>query len=284
MEYVAGEYRFYKPYERFFEREKNHFSTIAYDEDKYKLDNIRDKSIEYIDEIENIRITINLINDSVYLNSNEVSDYGKYIQSLDNLYEEIESENRKIDRQKDYLIELEDFIRKYENEIISVKLYNQDISNIKNSLLSLDTITTNYKDFINRTILITSAIGIKKIEDYKEQKEKEYQERIAHMDFERQMKEVDELINDKSSKYYNLDALNNYSHYSDYLIPPSYNIPINNGVNPNEIKVDAYYRDNGTYVPSYYRTSKNHTQKDNYTSKPNYNPHTDQKGYIKPEY
>jgi len=284
MEYVAGEYRYYVPYERIFENEKDYSSTVAYDKDKYKLDNIRDKAIEYFDELEKIRVKINSLRQSIYSNLNEISDYEKYAQSLNELYEEIESENRKIDRQKNYLADLQDYIRKYENQIISVKLYNQDISNINNNFLSVDTITSNYKDFINQSILIASAKGIKQIEDYKKQKEKEHQESLAQIEFEKQMKEAEGLINENSYKYYNTDALTNYSSYPEYNLPPSYNTFINSSVNPNEIKVDAYYRNDGTYVPSHYRTVKNYTEIDNYTSKPNYNPHTGKKGYIKPKY
>tara|TARA_R110002020_G_scaffold271085_1_gene486337 strand:- start:1663 stop:2592 length:930 start_codon:yes stop_codon:yes gene_type:complete len=284
MEYVAGEYRYYVPYERIFEQEKNYISTTAYDNDKYKLNNIRDKAIEYIDEIEKKRVLINSLRQSIYSNSNEISDYEKYTESLKKIYEEIESENRKIDGQKAYLDDLKEYIEKYENQIISINFYNQDISNIKNSLQSLDTITSNYKDFINQSILIASVRGIKKIEDYKKQKEKEYQERLAQIEFEKQMKEADQLLEESRYKYYNTDALTNYSSYPSYNLPSMYNTSTNNSVNPKEIKVDAYYRDDGTYVPSHYRTVKNQTQRDNYTSKPNYNPYTGKKGYIKPEY
>ena len=51
-------------------------------------------------------------------------------------------------------------------------------------------------------------------------------------------------------------------------------------VNPNYHKVKGYYRKDGTHVKSYYRTNRNNTNNDNYTTKPNINPWTGKKGYI----
>lgn len=49
-------------------------------------------------------------------------------------------------------------------------------------------------------------------------------------------------------------------------------------VNSSFTKVNAYYKKDGTYVPAHYRTNPNYTAKDNYTTKPNVNPHTGKKG------
>lgn len=40
------------------------------------------------------------------------------------------------------------------------------------------------------------------------------------------------------------------------------------------VRVNGYYRSNGTYVSPYYRTSPNSTYRDNYSYKGNYNPYT----------
>jgi hypothetical protein len=55
-------------------------------------------------------------------------------------------------------------------------------------------------------------------------------------------------------------------------------------VNPNYHKVQGYFRSDGTYVKSHFRTNQNNTNTDNYTTKPNTNPHTGEKGYIEPNY
>ncbi len=47
-------------------------------------------------------------------------------------------------------------------------------------------------------------------------------------------------------------------------------------------RVRGYYRSNGTYVQSYYRTSPNYTKLDNYSTRGNYNPYTGKKGYVSP--
>lgn len=53
-------------------------------------------------------------------------------------------------------------------------------------------------------------------------------------------------------------------------------------VNPEYHKVKAYTRKDGTRVEAHYRTNRNNTNKDNYSTKPNINPWTGQKGYINP--
>lgn len=58
---------------------------------------------------------------------------------------------------------------------------------------------------------------------------------------------------------------------------------LNAQVNPNYHKVKAYTRSDGTHVPSHYRTNRNSTNRDNYTTKPNINPHTGSRGYIEPD-
>ncbi len=54
-------------------------------------------------------------------------------------------------------------------------------------------------------------------------------------------------------------------------------------VNSNKVWVKSYYKSDGTYVSGHYRTAPNKTNKDNYTTKPNYNPHTGTKGTVKPD-
>lgn len=42
----------------------------------------------------------------------------------------------------------------------------------------------------------------------------------------------------------------------------------------NDVRVSGFYRNNGVYVNPYYRTRANDTQRDNWSSRPNRNPHT----------
>jgi hypothetical protein len=46
----------------------------------------------------------------------------------------------------------------------------------------------------------------------------------------------------------------------------------------NTVYVNGYYRSNGTYVQPHYRTSPNNTVQDNWSTKPNVNPYTGQRG------
>lgn len=51
-------------------------------------------------------------------------------------------------------------------------------------------------------------------------------------------------------------------------------------VNPNYHNVKKYIRKDGTQIQSHKRTNPNHTNRDNYTTYPNVNPHTGIRGYI----
>ena len=46
--------------------------------------------------------------------------------------------------------------------------------------------------------------------------------------------------------------------------------------------VNGYYRNNGTYVNPYMRTSPNNTLMDNYSTRGNVNPYTGQSGTVDP--
>jgi hypothetical protein len=47
--------------------------------------------------------------------------------------------------------------------------------------------------------------------------------------------------------------------------------------------VNGYTKKDGTYVPPHKRTNPNHTQRDNWSSKPNYNPYTGKEGKKEPQ-
>jgi hypothetical protein len=47
-----------------------------------------------------------------------------------------------------------------------------------------------------------------------------------------------------------------------------------------QVWVNGYYRSNGTYVQGHYRTEKNQTVNDNWTTRGNVNPHTGKAGTL----
>lgn len=53
--------------------------------------------------------------------------------------------------------------------------------------------------------------------------------------------------------------------------------------NPNHVKVNGYYRKDGTYVQPHYRTAPNSTNRDNFSTRGNTNPYTGKPGYITPD-
>ncbi len=50
------------------------------------------------------------------------------------------------------------------------------------------------------------------------------------------------------------------------------------------VQVNGYTKSNGTYVYSHKRTYGNHTERDNWSSKPNINPYTSKPGSKEPRY
>lgn len=54
-------------------------------------------------------------------------------------------------------------------------------------------------------------------------------------------------------------------------------------VNRREVYVQPYTRSNGTRVEGHYRTAPNSTNRDNFSTRPNTNPHTGRPGYIEPD-
>jgi hypothetical protein len=48
---------------------------------------------------------------------------------------------------------------------------------------------------------------------------------------------------------------------------------VGTGSNPSDHYVRGYVKQNGTYVAPHYQTNPNNTQRDNYGTRPNVNPH-----------
>ena len=65
-----------------------------------------------------------------------------------------------------------------------------------------------------------------------------------------------------------------------FLILILTSIGVSAQVNSNHVKVSGYYRSDGTYVNSYYRTAPNSTNHDNFSTKGNVNPYTGKYGTI----
>lgn len=54
-------------------------------------------------------------------------------------------------------------------------------------------------------------------------------------------------------------------------------------VSSKNTNVHGYTKKSGTYVAPHHRTNPNGTQRDNWTSKPNYNPYTGKEGKKEPQ-
>lgn len=48
--------------------------------------------------------------------------------------------------------------------------------------------------------------------------------------------------------------------------------------------VNGHFKKNGTYVQPHHATNPNHTQRDNYSSKPNVNPYNGKQGAKEPDH
>jgi hypothetical protein len=49
-------------------------------------------------------------------------------------------------------------------------------------------------------------------------------------------------------------------------------------------RVNGHFKKNGTYVAPHHATNPNHTQRDNYSSKPNVNPYNGKQGTKEPDH
>lgn len=52
---------------------------------------------------------------------------------------------------------------------------------------------------------------------------------------------------------------------------------------PAQVRVNGYWKKNGTYVPPHYRSSPNSSKHDNYSTRGNYNPYTGRRGTQSPD-
>lgn len=60
-------------------------------------------------------------------------------------------------------------------------------------------------------------------------------------------------------------------------------LALNAQTNSKHTYVKGYIRNDGTYVQGHYRTTRNSTNRDNFTTKPNYNPYNGKPGFIQPD-
>ena len=71
---------------------------------------------------------------------------------------------------------------------------------------------------------------------------------------------------------------------AQYIGQPSVGGLYGTGSSPNSHYVQPYVRQDGTYVGGHYQTNPNNTQFDNYGTRGNYNPYTNQFGTRSPRY
>ncbi|TQD34034.1 hypothetical protein [Haloflavibacter putidus] len=61
-EYIAGEYRYYTTYEKYKAKEKSvDLLALAYENDEYNLDKLKDKAQSEINKLEEFRIELNIL-------------------------------------------------------------------------------------------------------------------------------------------------------------------------------------------------------------------------------
>lgn len=96
---------------------------------------------------------------------------------------------------------------------------------------------------------------------------------------------INPFTNEKGYKDpYSTSNKSNYFNYNTYDYNTNSNKKKNdydwnnNSIWNNDVKVNSFYKDNGTEVESYYRTEPNNSLWDNYSTQGNYNPYTGKKG------
>lgn len=280
--YVAGEYRYYTTYEKYMSKDKIvGISTKSYDDDKYNLKRIRDEIKYQINILDFYRKNIIHYIDSINLDENTISDYDRYIKSLDLLKTDIYDQKSTIGNYRSDLIELNEYISDIEREKSSIIMYEFDIYHLCDVIKSIDSTTTDYSLFIDNMIHTATSNTYVVAKNIIKEREKERKELLEETESERQL-EKQFNINFSKENYNNTYdySINYYPRVPNYnnLNIPSYHSTYTNS---NHVKVEGYYKSNGTYVKPHMRTAPNNTIMDNFSTSPNINPYTGEKGKVK---
>lgn len=296
-EYVAGEERYFTAYELYNATEKTvDLSPVAYEEDKYNLESLKDITKREIDKLEEFRIQLISISTLIFNSNNTVYDYDSYNKTLKELEKKIEDNQEYYKWQQNDLMDLNKFILKIEQDLYSIKLYESDIHYVSSVVNSLDSTALKYIKSAKFLEFTSASKGMELFKQIEEENERKRQELIAEIEYE---KELEKLRKESKSNYYSgystysYTTLNNsydkYSNISIQTLPnySKYDLPTipsqfySTNTNPNHVQVDGYSKSNGTYVEPYMRTEKNNTIIDNFSTSPNLNPYTGRIGTIK---
>lgn len=299
--YVAGEYRYYTSYEKYKAQDKVvDYAALAYKEDKYNLARIKGSIESRIKSIDLYRHKINLFIDSLNSYKFTISDLNGFIDELSVLRGNFKMQQDLIERDKSDLNELENYITEFESGLISIKMYQEDILNSVSVLNSIDSTNTGYLKTVNSLNFAVTAEKQAFLEEIEKQREEERLKALAQIqsskELEAELKEFERLVESESNSTYSSDYYYNYnpsvsispssntfSSESNY-IPHDYPIYPSTNTNPNHVHVKGHYKSNGTYVKPYVRTAPNSTLKDNFSTNPNINPYTGERGSVKFEY
>lgn len=295
---VAGELRYYTTYEKYKAQDKVlDYGASAFKNDKYNLTQIKQKIEDRVDLLNENQLQFNLIIDSINSFEYSLSDLERSIDHLNYLREVFKRHLNIIDRHKEDLKELEDYIAEFESGLVSIEKYREDILKTTLFLNFIDSASDEYLSAaksVELEVIAEKQAFSKRIE---KQREKERLEFLAQIKRNKELKEQREsfkkpMKNDYNSAsnlddYFDLynghfsvsPPINSNSSRSKYISKdyPIYSSP---NTNSNHVRVKGYYKSNGTYVKPYVRTAPNSTIRDNFSTKPNVNPYTGEKGTV----
>lgn len=290
-EFVAGEYRYYTLFEKVKSKEKYFdYSANAYVIDSYNLKLVKNRLISEIEKLDKFKKKLAEYNNSINTKNNSLSDYNLYISKIKNLKINFVNQLKIINNFNNDLNELESYINKFERDLLSIKMYKSEILDIKSTIKSIDSSKTDYFRSVIISQYIAATKGLALMEKIKKEKEAEQERLITQIDRVKDF-EIDNQHNSTFTNY----STNNYKSYNlnnqnfnRYDLPNSYyttpsissypSTDYSTSTNPNIIKIDGYYRSNGTYVEPHIRTAPNRTVKDNFSFYGNLNPSTGQIG------
>jgi hypothetical protein len=299
--YVAGEYRYYTSYEKYKAQDKVvDYGAPAYMKDKYNLARIKERIERRIESNEFLGRKINLLIDSLNYHEHTISDLNGFIDEFSVLRMNFKNQQGLIENDESDLQELDNFIIGFESGLVSIKFYQEDILNMISVLNQIDSTSDEYISTVNTLDFIVTAEKQSFIEEIVKQVEKEQLETLAQTqkskESEAELKDFEGLMKNESNSTYSSDyydnyvpsvstfpSVNTYSSKPNY-VPHDYPVYPSHSTNSNHVYVKGYYKSNGTYVKPYVRTAPNSTLKDNFSTSPNINPYTGEKGSVKFEY
>ncbi len=269
-------------------------SPTAFYRDRYKLQIIKTDILGQLKKIEDYKKEMSIIQSKIRSSNNSISNYAQYISDLESLKFAFDYYLDDLRWRKKDLTKLKYYISQIERDLTSIGLYNSQFTELFTTIRSSELEVQKTIRTIDHFNLIAAnnKADLKEKTAFKEERKRKYREKLAQIEFELQEIIREELSKENRTNYSTNYPDASYTSISTYTSPAnigydysrrptsSYSTPyysssaFSTNTNTDHVRVEGYYRSNGTYVEPYIRTAPNSTTQDNFSTNPNLNPYT----------